>query len=103
MNWEGLTQDLSGQLLSTQNLLITLISYPLLKSLHELAHGYLIKVRGGEVREMGVMFLVFFPVPYVDASAAAAFPNKWRRAAVSAGGIFVETFVVAPPSKAVLC
>jgi len=95
MNWEGLTQDLSGQLLSTQNLLITLISYPLLKALHELAHGYLIKVRGGEVREMGIMFLVFFPVPYVDASAAAAFRNKWHRAFVSAGGILVETFVAA--------
>ncbi|WP_299870069.1 PqqD family peptide modification chaperone [uncultured Roseobacter sp.] len=95
MNWQQLTADLSGQLFSTQNLLITLVSYPLLKALHELAHGYLAKQHGGEIREMGIMFLVFFPVPYVDASSAAAFRNKWHRAAVSAGGIIVETFAAA--------
>lgn len=95
LNWGRLTENLADQLLATQNILITLVSYPLLKALHELAHGYLTKLRGGEVREMGVMFLVFFPVPYVDASAAAAFPNRWHRAAVSAGGILIETFVAA--------
>ncbi|WP_113911181.1 PqqD family peptide modification chaperone [Roseovarius dicentrarchi] len=95
INWERLTGDLSGQLLSASNLIITLVSYPLLKALHELAHGWLLRARGGEVREMGIMFLVFFPVPYVDASTAAAFRSKWHRAAVSAGGIFVETFVAA--------
>lgn len=94
-NWDPLTRNWTDQIFATQNILISLISYPLLKALHELAHGYLAKVRGAEIREMGIMFLVFFPVPYVDASAAAAFPNKWHRAAVSAGGIFVETFVAA--------
>ncbi|ROT99434.1 PqqD family peptide modification chaperone [Histidinibacterium lentulum] len=94
-NWQALTRDITDQLLSAQNLLISLVSYPLLKALHELAHGYLTKVRGGEVRDMGIMFLVFFPVPYVDASAAAAFRNRWDRAAVSAGGIFIETFAAA--------
>jgi putative peptide zinc metalloprotease protein len=95
MNWEPLTRNIADQMLVTSNLLIAAVAYPLLKALHELAHGYLIRARGGEVREMGIMFLVFFPVPYVDASAAAAFRNKWHRAAVSAGGIFVETFVAA--------
>ncbi|HMO70145.1 MAG TPA: peptidase M50 [Paracoccaceae bacterium] len=95
LNWGRLTTDLAGQLLSTQNIAIMLVTYPLLKALHELAHGFLAKARGLEVREMGIMFLVFFPVPYVDASAAAALPNKWHRAAVAAGGIFVETAVAA--------
>lgn len=94
-HWEPLTRNFTDQVFATQNIIISLISYPLLKALHELAHGYLAKMRGAEIREMGIMFLVFFPVPYVDASAAAAFPNKWHRAAVSAGGIFVETFVAA--------
>lgn len=95
MHWTALTTDLSGQLFSGRNIAITLVSYPLLKAMHELAHGYLTKMRGGEVREMGVMFLVFFPVPYVDASSAAAFRNKWHRAVVSAGGIIIETFAAA--------
>lgn len=95
MEWDRLTADLAGQLLSTQNILITLVSYPLLKALHELAHGWLAKAHGGEVREMGIMFLVLFPVPYVDASSAAAFASKWHRASVAAGGIFIETAVAA--------
>ncbi|EAR51227.1 peptidase, M50 family protein [Oceanicola granulosus HTCC2516] len=94
-NYGALTENLTDRLLGARNIAITLISYPLLKALHELAHGYLTKMRGQEVREMGIMFLVFFPVPYVDASAAAALRNKWHRAAVSAGGIFVETFAAA--------
>ena len=95
LNWDRLTLDITDRMLATQNLFITLLTYPLLKAAHELMHGYLTKKWGGEVREMGIMFLVFFPVPYVDASAAAAFRDKWRRAAVSAGGILVETFVAA--------
>ena len=95
MHWQPLSRDVGAQLLSAQNLLITLVTYPLLKALHELAHGWLAKARGVEVREMGIMFLVFFPVPYVDASAAAALPSKWSRAAVGMGGIWIETFVAA--------
>ncbi|MCP5065759.1 MAG: peptidase M50, partial [bacterium] len=34
--------------------------------------------------------LVFLPVPYVDASASAVFPEKHRRMLVSAAGIGVE-------------
>lgn len=95
VHWQVLTSDFTDRIFAMENILVSLVTYPLLKALHELAHGYLAKVRGAEVREMGIMFLVFFPVPYVDASAAAAFPNKWHRAAVSAGGIAVETFVAA--------
>ena len=95
LNWDRLTHNLGDQLMSMTNLAIMAVSYPVLKALHEFGHGWLTKVRGGEIREFGIMFLVFFPVPYVDASAASAFRSKWDRAAVAAGGIFVETFVAA--------
>lgn len=95
LNWGRLTHNLGDQLMSATNLAIIAVSYPFLKALHELGHGWLTKARGGEIREFGIMFLVFFPVPYVDASAASAFRSKWDRAAVAAGGIFVETFVAA--------
>jgi putative peptide zinc metalloprotease protein len=39
---------------------------------------------------MGLLFLVGIPIPYVDASSAAAFPEKGRRMAVGAAGIAVE-------------
>ncbi len=63
--------------------------------MHELWHGYVAKAYGAEVREIGVMFLVFFPVPYVDASGAAGFRNKWHRAYVAAAGIIMELFLAA--------
>src|SRR3546814_12554233 len=44
---------------------------------------------------MGVMLLVLFPVPYVDASAASALPGKWHRALVGAAGMLSELFVAA--------
>jgi hypothetical protein len=44
---------------------------------------------------MGLMLLVLSPVPYVDASASAAFPNKWQRAIVGGAGMVVELFMAA--------
>ena len=67
----------------------------MLKALHELGHGYAVKAFGGAVHELGVMFLVFAPVPYVDASAASEFRSKWRRALVGAAGMIVEVFIAA--------
>ena len=90
MHWSELTENITDRVLTTENLLYLLLSYPLVKALHELGHGYVVKHWGGEVHELGVMFLVFIPVPYVDASASAAFREKWRRALVGAAGIFVE-------------
>lgn len=94
-HWTDLTHDLSAQLLSPNNLVLMLLVFPLVKLLHELGHGFATKVWGGAVHEMGVMFLVFAPVPYVDASAASAFPSKHRRAAVGAAGMMVEMLLAA--------
>jgi putative peptide zinc metalloprotease protein len=44
---------------------------------------------------MGVMLLVLTPVPYVDASSASAFRDKWQRILVGAAGILVELFIAA--------
>jgi putative peptide zinc metalloprotease protein len=69
--------------------------YPLVKGLHELGHGLAIKIWGGETHEMGIMLLVFVPVPYVDASASNAFRQKHRRMLVGAAGIMVELSLAA--------
>ena len=42
---------------------------------------------------MGITLLVLTPVPYVDASAASAFPDKHRRMLVGAAGIMLELFI----------
>jgi putative peptide zinc metalloprotease protein len=90
MHWEELTHNLADRVLAVESLLLMLVTYPFVKALHELGHAYAVKRWGGEVHDIGIMFLVFMPVPYVDASASAAFRDKWRRALVGAAGIVVE-------------
>lgn len=63
------------------------------KLIHESGHGLICKRFGGQVPEFGVMMLVLFPAPYVDASACWAFPSKWKRMAVGAGGMIFELTV----------
>src|SRR4051812_6168836 len=67
----------------------------LLKFCHEMGHAFSCRRFGGECHEMGIMFLVFIPTPYVDASSAWAFPSRWQRMFVGAGGMVVELFLAA--------
>lgn len=92
-NWSELTDDLVDRAFAPQNLALLWLVYPVVKALHELCHGYATKVSGGEVHEIGIMFLVLVPVPYVDASAASGFRDKRRRMLVGAAGIMAELFL----------
>lgn len=89
--WADIAQALSDDLASPRNLLIVSAVFPLMKLLHELAHALAVRRWGGEVHEFGVALLVLLPVPYVDASESAGFPNKYRRMAVAGAGIMVES------------
>lgn len=89
-HWPILGEAISQQALQPYNLLLLLALYPIVKMLHELGHGYAVKMHGGEVHELGIMFLVLMPIPYVDASASAAFPERRKRIFVSAAGMIVE-------------
>ncbi len=95
VHWEALTDNLADRVLATENLIILLVTFPLVKLLHELGHGYAVKSADGEVHEIGVMLLVFMPVPYVEASSASAFRDKWRRFFVGAAGMMVELALAA--------
>ena len=93
VHWADLTQNIVDRALTPQNLILLWFIYPVVKTLHELGHGYATKISGGEVHEIGIMFLVLIPVPYVDASAASGFRDKYKRMTVGAIGIAVEIFV----------
>ncbi len=69
---------------------LVVLLYPFVKALHELGHAFAAKHWGAPVREIGVMFIIGMPVPYVDASATSAFPSKFSRMVVAAAGILVE-------------
>lgn len=85
----------ADSLFALENMIIMALIYPVVKAIHEFGHAYCVKHWGGEVHEMGIMFLVFFPVPYVDASASACFENKYARMLVGAAGILVELGITA--------
>ena len=93
--WGELSSDFSDRVLTAQGLVILALVYPFVKLAHELAHAYTTKAMGGEVHELGIMFIVFYPVPYVDASSAAVFSGKWQRVLVGAAGMAAEVFLAA--------
>jgi putative peptide zinc metalloprotease protein len=94
-HWRELTGNVTERLLAVDNLLLLALLFPALKAAHEIGHGLAAKRFGGEVHEMGVMLLVFFPVPYVDASSSAAFESRWPRMLVGAAGMLTELFIAA--------
>jgi putative peptide zinc metalloprotease protein len=47
------------------------------------------------VHTMGIMFLLFTPVPYMDASSSWSFRSRWHRALVGGAGMITELFVAA--------
>jgi len=94
-NWPDLTEGVADRIMAPSNLLLLFFIYPIVKLLHELGHAFSTKVWGGEVHEMGIMLLVFMPIPYVDASSAWSFRERRQRVTVGAAGIIVELFLAA--------
>jgi len=100
----GRTEDLADRasgILSPSNLPLLYLSFWIVKIFHEFGHAFACKKfgtedgSGGEVHVMGIMFLVFMPLPYVDASSSWAFRRKWHRAIVGAAGMLVELAIAA--------
>ena len=65
------------------------------KVIHEFGHGLSCKAFGGEVHEMGFLFLCLSPAMYCNVSDAWTMPNKWKRITVSFAGIYVELMIAA--------
>jgi hypothetical protein len=91
----------SADVLDPGNLIFLYLSFVVVKICHEFSHAFAckrfcrLKRSAGEVHSMGVMFLVLFPLPYVDASSAWSFRNKWHRAIVGMAGVLAELAVAA--------
>jgi putative peptide zinc metalloprotease protein len=89
-HWPELLDAGAERFIDPRQLLLLVITYPVVKAIHEFGHAFATKVWGGPVHEMGVTFLVFMPIPYVDASSASAFGDKRKRMLVGAAGVMVE-------------
>jgi putative peptide zinc metalloprotease protein len=63
------------------------------KVIHEFGHGLSCKRFGGEVHEMGLLFLCLSPAMFCNVSDAWTLPNKWHRIVISFAGIYVELVI----------
>ena len=82
-------------LLAPDNLVLLYLGFAIAKVVHEFGHAAVCKRFGGEVHTMGVMLLLFAPLPYVDASASWGFRRSGPRLLVGAAGVLAELAVAA--------
>ncbi len=80
-------------ILAPDNLILLYAGLVVIKTLHEFGHAMACRRFGGEVHTMGVMLLVFTPLPYMDATSSWSFRSRWHRAFVGGAGMIVEIFV----------
>ena len=83
----------SQAVLSPANLPLLYISIIATKVMHEFGHAYFCRKFGGEVHVMGIMLLIFTPIPYMDATSSWRLRSQWQRLLVAAAGMIVEVFV----------
>ena len=101
MVWATLEFVLAGPRVWTQaqeilqlgNLLPLYVAIFINHFLHEMAHAVACKHYGGQVRTMGVMLLLFTPLPYVDLSSSWTFRDRLQRAWVSSAGMATDLLV----------
>ncbi|MCB1090477.1 MAG: peptidase M50, partial [Verrucomicrobiae bacterium] len=91
-HWESF-KDQSQTVLSARNLIWLYVGATLIKICHEFGHAYVCRRYRGQVTVMGVMLLVFTPLPYMDASSSWGFAGRRERIHVAAAGMIVELFV----------
>jgi putative peptide zinc metalloprotease protein len=80
-------------ILAPDNLFLLYLGFAFAKVIHELGHAALCKHHGGDVHVLGVMLLIFTPIPYVDASASWGFRTRAERLSVAAAGVLFELAV----------
>ena len=93
-NFDALREQGQG-VLAPGNLVLLYLGMVVIKTLHEFGHALFCRKFGGEVHVMGVMLMIFTPMPYVDATSSWSFRERSKRVLVGAAGMIVELFVAA--------
>ena len=82
--------DQAADLLAPGNLMLLYVGFLISKVAHELSHAAACRRFGGEVHVLGIMLVVFTPMPYVDVSSSWGFRSRWQRMLVGAAGMLAE-------------
>jgi putative peptide zinc metalloprotease protein len=73
-----------------KNLALVWVAIMIIKTLHEVGHSLLCKHYGGEVHELGILFIVLTPWMYVNVSDAWIFQKSRQRFLVTVAGLMTE-------------
>jgi putative peptide zinc metalloprotease protein len=87
--------DQTQGMLAPSNLVFIYFSMAFLKLFHEICHAMMNKRFGGPVHAFGVMFLVFTPLPYMDATSSWFFQKRLHRVLVGTAGMMSDLFFAA--------
>src|SRR5205085_6418982 len=93
-NAQALKEQSQG-ILDPGNLFLLYVGMVLTKTVHEFGHAFACRRFGGEVHTMGIMFMIFTPMPYVDATSSWSFRSRWHRVVVGCAGMIHELFLAA--------
>ncbi|MEL6109437.1 MAG: efflux RND transporter periplasmic adaptor subunit [Planctomycetota bacterium] len=85
----------SRGVLASDNWLWLIVAAAALKLLHEMGHAMAFRRFAGNVKEAGLVFVLFVPMPYVDVTESWRLASKWQRMLVSAAGMLLELLVAA--------
>ena len=94
VNWPRFVAS-TADILVPSNWLSLGLAWVVLKTIHEAAHGLVCKRHGGEVREVGIAFMFFAPVAYVDVTSCWRFASRWPRIQTAAAGMYAEMAIAA--------
>lgn len=91
----GSLMEQSQGILAPDNLFLFYIGFIITKTIHEFGHAFVCRRLGGEVHTMGIMLMIFTPIPYVDTTSSWSFRNRWKRIFVGSAGMIAELFLAA--------
>jgi putative peptide zinc metalloprotease protein len=92
--WDRFTES-SRTIFDRDNWVWLGAAWLLLKVLHEFSHALACKYHGAEVRELGLIFVLFAPMAYVDVTPSWGLRSRWQRLHVAAAGMWTELTVAA--------
>ena len=93
--WSHFTHMVAQDFFTMYNAPLLITAFYFSKVLHELGHGYMCKYHGGEVHQVGWLFMVFTPFFYCNVTDSWTFTSKYSRFIVTAAGILTELFIAA--------
>ena len=93
-SWNDLSTS-GVQFIARDNWVWMLVTWLVLKLIHELGHALACRRFDGHVRECGIVLILFAPMPYVDVTSVWAIDSKWKRILISSAGMLFEIFCAA--------